>query len=112
MPIRAGDPELPEGVRTLVTEVTVTSVLDPDYLDPDYEVTVQWRGGETYAVTRRKQCYDADGDCDWEPQPSNRDSDWLARHRFSYDQAIALAARVCAERATRITENKPSGGES
>lgn len=98
MPLKAGSPELPEGTRARVTEITVSSALDPDF-----EVAVQWRGGDTYAVTRYRRCLGADGEWDFELQPSSREDDWLAAHRFSLDRAVELAGQACAERAARPT---------
>lgn len=80
-----------------ITEVTV-SALPADNVDYDlYSVKVQWRGGETYAVKRFSQVLGADGLWDYEPSPSNRDDDWIATHRFSYEEAVQLAAKAAPD---------------
>lgn len=100
-------------IHTRLSEVTV-SALPEDHIDYHlFQIVVQWRGGETYAVYRHRQCLSMTGDWDYEPLPSERDEAWIATHRFSYDAALALAAReapnvVCngrtaAEVAARIT---------
>lgn len=70
-----------------------------------YEMTigVEWRGpGDLWAVIRRRggnYCLSADGDWDWESQPSSRTDDWKIKHRFS----LSLALRLAAEQAPKLT---------
>lgn len=97
MPVKAGGPELPEGVATRVTEITVSAIPEDNINHGHFSVAVQWRGGETYAVTRHGQCLGADGTWDYEPRPSNRDDDWIAAHRFGLEKATELAGRACLE---------------
>jgi hypothetical protein len=77
-----------------ITEVTVCA-LPEDHIEHDaYALRVQWRGGETHAVTRMRRCLGTDGEWDFEPSPSNRDDDWIATHRFGYDEALRLAVEA------------------
>ena len=67
-----------------------------------WAVTVEDRGMGRWAVTRSvRQCLGADGEWDWEPQPSSREDDWLDTHRFDLETALRLAA----EQAPRIRIN-------
>lgn len=100
MPVKAGGPELPEGVTARTTEVTVSAVPEDNINHGHFSVAVQWRGGETYAVTRHRMCLGTDGEWDYEPSPSSRDDDWIATHRFSLDAATELAGRACLELTT------------
>ena len=80
-------------IYTRLSEVTV-SALPEDHIDHHlFAITVQWRGEKTYAVARGRQCLSLAGEWDWEPIPSDRAEAWVATHRFSYDAAMALAAR-------------------
>lgn len=97
MPVKAGGPELPDGITVRTTEVTVSAVPEDNINHGHFSVTVQWRGGETYAVARHRMCLGTDGEWDYEPSPSNRDDDWIAAHRFSHDEALVLAAHACLE---------------
>ena len=81
-------------IYTRLTEVTVCALPDDDINYDLYAVQVQWRGGETYAVMRHRQCLNAAGEWDWEPSPSNREDDWIAGHRFTYQTALEMACRV------------------
>jgi hypothetical protein len=86
-------------VSQRITEVTV-SALPAEHVNYDlYSVKVQWRGGETYAVKRLGQVLDVDGEWDYEPNPSNRDDEWIAAHRFSYEEAVRLATKAAVEKA-------------
>lgn len=81
-------------INLRITEVTVCA-LPEDHPEHDaYALRVQWRGGETHAVTRRCRCLGTDGAWDFEPSPSSRDDEWIAAHRFGYDEALRLAVEA------------------
>lgn len=64
-----------------------------DRTNPDtrpFRVTVEWRGGDTWAVIWMGECWNGTG-WEWEPSSSNREDDFLARTRFSLDEACAHA---------------------
>ncbi len=44
-----------------------------------------------WAVRWQGDCLSVDGEWEWEPSPSNRTDDWLARHRYA-TASDALAA--------------------
>lgn len=77
-----------------ITEVTVCAVPENNINHGTYAVQIQWRGGETYAVHWFKRCLSVDGEWDFESIPSEREDEWIARHRFSYLEALRLAAKV------------------
>ena len=47
--------------------------------------------GKQWAIRRLHRCLNADGEWEWEPQPSSREPEFLKRCRFDLDEAIALA---------------------
>ncbi len=77
-----------------ITEVTV-SVLPEDNVNYHvYAVKVQWRGAEQYAVMHAGFALGTDGEWEYEPIPSGRDDDFVAAHRYGYDEALRLANEV------------------
>jgi hypothetical protein len=66
-----------------------------------FEITVEYRGHDRWAVKRHSQCLAADGTWDYEMRPSERDDDWLDAHRFDLDTALKLAK----EAAPKVTVN-------
>lgn len=69
-----------------------------------YAITVERRGPNGWAATRRGWCLGADGEWDFEPLPSEHTDDWLKAHWFSLDRAIELAKaaapHVCVNHTT------------
>lgn len=59
-----------------------------------FTIKVSWRGRDQWAVMHHGWCFDADGNKDYESIPSERRDDWLERHRFDLDTALALAKRI------------------
>ena len=59
-----------------------------------FTVDVERRGHGKWAVARFKRCYDIDGEPDWEPLPSAREDEWLARYRHDLDTALEIARKV------------------
>lgn len=88
-------------IHARITEVTVCALPEDNVNHSSYAITVQWRGGETHAVKRHSMVLGADGEWDYEPSPSNRDDDWIATHRFTYDRAYQLACQA----APHVTVN-------
>lgn len=71
------------------------SCLPEDHDERSYmSVSVEYRGHGKWAASRMKRCYDIDGNPDWEPTPSSREDEWLARFRFDLDTALAVAKKV------------------
>ena len=68
-----------------------------NYNRVSWQVTVDWRGGDRFAVRRGPYCLSrSTGSWDYEHIPSERRDDWLADHRFSIDDAKAAAMRLCS----------------
>lgn len=62
-----------------------------------FDVHVQWSGiGDLWAVRRMGRVYDADGVEEYEPLPSSRDDEFLARFRHDQQTAMRIAAAVAA----------------
>ena len=72
----------------------VFSPLPRDHVDHDlFSVAVEWRGNDRWAVLLRGSwCWSQSCTWDWEPMPPSRDDAWLAEHRFTRDEAIAIAS--------------------
>jgi hypothetical protein len=56
-----------------------------------FSIMVEFRGHGRWAVLHGGMCLETDGKWDFERSPSNRDDEWLATHRFTFDEALALA---------------------
>ncbi|MET9953531.1 hypothetical protein ABZ135_18540 [Streptomyces sp. NPDC006339] len=59
-----------------------------------FTISVEARGEGRWAVSRHRQCLDANGNWSWESIPSERTDDWLAQHRFDLDTALSLARKA------------------
>ena len=66
-----------------------------------FEITVDYRGHDRWAVLRGRRCLGVDGQWSWESIPSEREDDWIATHRFDLDTALRLAK----EAAPGVTVN-------
>lgn len=81
-------------IHARITEVTVCALPESSINFDLFAVRVQWRGAETYAVLRHRQCLGNDGEWDFESSPSNREDEWIATHRFDYDTAYRKAIEI------------------
>jgi hypothetical protein len=64
-----------------------------DRTNPDtrhFRVYVRWSGGDTWAVIWMGECWNGT-DWEWEPLPSSYDDDFLARCRFTLEEACRHA---------------------
>lgn len=96
-----------DDVRVEATTYTV-SLLPFDHIDAgSFSITVEQRSQDRWAVLHHRWCLGSDGEWDYEMQPSSREDDWLATHRFDLDTALALAK----EAAPKLTVNGRSAGE-
>lgn len=77
-----------------ITEVTVSAVPEASINHSVFSVQVAWRGEEKYAVVRLGRCLGVDGTWDYESIPSERTDEWIATHRFTYDEAYRRAIDV------------------
>jgi len=80
----------PEPV-VLVTEYTVSCLPEGHQERSDFEITVAYRSPGKWAVSRWSRCLDAKGRWDYESIPSEREDEWLARHRCDLETALRLA---------------------
>lgn len=66
--------------------------------DVGYQLNVEHTGGrhdDRWAIRRGGSwCLARSGKWAFEPSPSNRDADWLDRHRFTRDEAVLIALRI------------------
>jgi len=91
-------------VFEMLTTYTI-SVLPEGHIDrPIFEITVEYRDRGKWAVCRMRQCLSVDGQWHFEPNPSGRDDDWLASHRFDLDAALSMAREAAPNvRCNRVT---------
>lgn len=70
------------------------------------EVTVEWRGDDRWAVLSRGFCFDAVGTNGYESIPSERKDEFLARFRFTRDEAVRIAREVVVPKLRAIWESR------
>lgn len=92
-------------VHAQVTEYLVSAV-PIEYGDSHhFALYVQWRGGDRWCVADAQNgatgVLNADGEWEWEPLPSERREDFLARTRFDHDTAFQMALKA----APKVTVN-------
>lgn len=87
--------------QILITQYTVSCIPEESVHRPSFEITVERRAPDRWAVLRNSRCLNRDGSWDYEPRSSNREDDWLDEHRFTAQDALRLAA----EWASKITSN-------
>lgn len=86
-------------VHLLISKLRV-SLVPPDDPEADlWQVTVEWVGGDRYAVRWLGYCL-ADDDApintwDYEPIPSERGEAFKVAHRFDFETAKRRAAEAC-----------------
>ena len=72
-----------------------------------HAITVDWRGGGTWCVSRghgwsvQYVWCEKKGEWEAEPSPSNRDANFLRRTRYQLDQALAIGSRLATNGAPR-----------
>jgi hypothetical protein len=93
-------PQLAPG-GVMITEYTICALPVDNINYRHYAITVEYRGPGSWAVCHEGFCFGTDGDWEYEPQPSSRDSNWLAAHRF--DEATAI--RAAEQQAPLMTCN-------
>lgn len=68
------------------------SCLPKDHPDAtSWGATVEYRGGDRWAVMRLSRCLGSDDRWSYEPTPPEREGEWLAAHLFDLDTALRLA---------------------
>lgn len=85
--------ELPEltvrATRYMVNAVPETA---PDaYV---FEVAVEWRSEDQWAVMWHSRCLSKSGKWDFEPLSSSRTTRWKNNHRFSFEEAMKRAKEI------------------
>jgi hypothetical protein len=74
------------------TGYTVSCLPYDDINAEAFSIQVDYTGHGRWAVRQRgRRCLAADGRWDWEPIPSERTDEWLAKYRFDLDTALRLA---------------------
>ncbi|MFI8942696.1 hypothetical protein [Streptomyces syringium] len=84
----------PAAVLRATTRPTryAVSCLPDDNIDANlFEITVEYRGANRWAVTRLGSCLGADGTWARGVKEYDRGDDWLAAHRFDLETALRLA---------------------
>lgn len=86
--------EVPVYVRPTHYEVTAWPGPMDGVNRSHYVLWVEWRGGDNWCVKDMFRCYRADGTTEYEPQPSSREDDFIARTRFPLEEALEIAKRI------------------
>lgn len=105
--------QIREGLgHTVLPEVFVRATryavsLVPEDVDPGgvYEITVEYRGDDRWAVLRLGLCLNSDEKWDRERDSFECEDEWLAAHRFD----LETAKRLAGEQATDIAPAKWRG---
>jgi hypothetical protein len=104
-------PQVPEGrlaatatrFQFLPDAIFVGDPMDTADLHNPVAITVDWRGGDRWAVLRgpgwSPQLVWCEQNHEWEyePLPSSRGADFLVRCRYSLDDAMRIAERLANE---------------
>lgn len=84
-------------------EVFVGAPLDHADAYDFQAITVAWRGGATWAIQlgpssspTRVWC-EAEQAWEWEPSPSSREDDFIARTRYTLADALAIGSRLATQ---------------
>jgi hypothetical protein len=88
--------DLPEA-QVRVTQYEVSRLPLDDEAAHGYTITVEYRGRGKWGVLDGRYCLAADGSWEYEMRPSEREDDWLARHRFDLETALELAKTASAD---------------
>lgn len=95
-----------ETVKTHKMNVKVSriefSVLPHDHeLRRHYVVTIEWRGGDRWAVVHGRHVFGSHGEWEFEPLNSYRTDEWKQKFRFDFK----TATRIAGEQARLIKVN-------
>lgn len=79
--------------------------MDTADLYPVQPIKVEWRGGDTWAVTRGSfvWCHDT-AEFEYEPLPSSRTAEFRGRSRFKHYEALSIAAFLVDEHSDSNAE--------
>jgi hypothetical protein len=83
------------------TRYIVNLLPDADPHGHVFELAVEWRGDDRWAVLRHGRCLGINGEWDYELRPSEREDEWIAAHRFD----LATALRLAKEAAPGVMVN-------
>lgn len=84
-----------------VTRYEVSCLPEDDINAYSFTIAIEYRGRGLWAVLDGPFAYDAEGRKSYEPRPSSREDEWLARHRFD----LATAERIAVKVAKTMTVN-------
>src|SRR5580700_2860866 len=88
-------------VQIVISRVWVSLLPEEDRDYQHFKISLESRGKDRWAVCWGSMCLSNGGKWDYEPMPSSRTPSYLARHRFSLDEAKTLATKM----APKITVN-------
>lgn len=79
----------------------VVSCFPLDHEDSHFDLSVEYRGRNLWAVVRLSSCLGVDGTWSYGSIPSEREDEWLSSHRFD----LVTALRLAKDAAPHITVN-------
>lgn len=95
----------PTTYQFLPAEMFVGNPMDTAHLHHSHAITVQWRGGDRWAIllgpnwSSAQVWCEAKGEWEYEPLPSSRTPKFLARTRYGRDEALKIGARLAEARS-------------
>lgn len=81
-------------------EMFVGAPMDTAHLSDPHAITVEWRGGDRWAVmagagwSPQRVWSEVDGEWEYEPLPSERGDDFLKRTRYDRETALSIGAKL------------------
>ena len=63
----------------------------PEYKDLHFRVAIESRGDGKWAIINGGMCWTRDGEWEYESMPSNRTDEFIARTRYTLEEAFKLA---------------------
>lgn len=78
-------------IRIEATTYTVCGLPEDNVDASIWTIRIERRGPDSWAACCLSRCLSSRGKWDYEPNPSSRTKAWLARHRFTLEQATELA---------------------
>lgn len=65
------------------------------------DISIEWRGDDRWCIFNGSSCYTKLGEWEYESMPSHRTDEYLARARYTLDEALSVAAKIVNEASTR-----------
>lgn len=61
------------------------------------DISIEWRGDDRWCIFNGSSCYTKLGEWEYEAMSSHRTEEYLARARYTLDEALSIAAKIVNE---------------